>query len=256
MDSREKTPDFWERRARLYGRICVDSITMFETDPEIIEQRVSFERGHIAPKLRITPRTHVLDLGCGPGRWTSYLAPRCERVVAVDFSPSMIEAARRQLPAEHLHKVEFVVQSSADFLRPEQFDLILILGVLIYLDDEQCERTIRNASLMLAPGGQLISKESIGLEWRYELRDKYSEVIQENYTATYRSEEELRALFASSGLKVAHDEFVYPEGSKARKFKETAPKLFILEKMPVAVAPGEQLCDPESSLAAAQSSIV
>jgi ubiquinone/menaquinone biosynthesis C-methylase UbiE len=36
----------------------------------------------------------ALEVGCGTGEFARLLAERCERVVAVDLSPRMIEAAR------------------------------------------------------------------------------------------------------------------------------------------------------------------
>ncbi len=46
------------------------------------------------------PRT-VLDLGCGPGKLARALAPRVDRVDAVDFSEVMIEEGRRGPGGDH-----------------------------------------------------------------------------------------------------------------------------------------------------------
>ena len=48
----------------------------------------------------------ALDLGCGTGRHALWLAESGARVTAVDFSPGMLEQARRKPGA---HAVEFVV---------------------------------------------------------------------------------------------------------------------------------------------------
>jgi SAM-dependent methyltransferase len=39
-----------------------------------------------------------VEVGCGPGRMTSALAERFDRVVAVDVSPAMVERARASVP--------------------------------------------------------------------------------------------------------------------------------------------------------------
>jgi SAM-dependent methyltransferase len=41
--------------------------------------------------------SHVLDLGCGPGADAAWLAQRGDRVTAIDWSPAMVEEARRRV---------------------------------------------------------------------------------------------------------------------------------------------------------------
>jgi SAM-dependent methyltransferase len=43
-----------------------------------------------------------VEVGCGPGRMTSALAQRFDRVVAVDVSPEMLARARANVPDEHV----------------------------------------------------------------------------------------------------------------------------------------------------------
>jgi cyclopropane fatty-acyl-phospholipid synthase-like methyltransferase len=80
---------------------------------------------------------HVLDIGCGSGRFAfQLLAAGAERVVGIDVSPAAIEAAdarRRQSPsADRLEfRVMDVTLPSAE-LPP--VDLITALGVIEYFD--------------------------------------------------------------------------------------------------------------------------
>jgi ubiquinone/menaquinone biosynthesis C-methylase UbiE/DNA-binding transcriptional ArsR family regulator len=54
----------------------------------------------------IPPRWVVADLGCGTGDAAAWLGPRVERVIAVDRSTAMLEAARKRLAG--VSSVEFV----------------------------------------------------------------------------------------------------------------------------------------------------
>lgn len=61
-----------------------------------------FGEGFTAPALLalINPKWTVADLGCGSGDVTRYLAPNVERVIAVDQSEAMLEAAEARLGDE------------------------------------------------------------------------------------------------------------------------------------------------------------
>ncbi|HIN81192.1 MAG TPA: metalloregulator ArsR/SmtB family transcription factor [Planctomycetes bacterium] len=49
----------------------------------------------------LTPRNCVVaDLGCGTGFFSRFLAARVDRVIAVDHSPEMLDAARASLPVD------------------------------------------------------------------------------------------------------------------------------------------------------------
>src|SRR5215208_1368827 len=58
----------------------------------------------------------ALEIGCGTGAFARLLAQRCERVVAVDLSPRMIEVARTR-SKEH-RNVEYVVADATSWEFP------------------------------------------------------------------------------------------------------------------------------------------
>lgn len=87
----------------------------------------------------------VADLGCGSGRWASFVAPRCREVVAVDFSDAIF-VARRNL-REH-DNVVFVLGDVLDLpLADDSVDLAYCLGVLHHLPVDALDACRRLARL-------------------------------------------------------------------------------------------------------------
>jgi ubiquinone/menaquinone biosynthesis C-methylase UbiE len=110
------------------------------------------------PELRallalLTPEWVVGDLGCGTGGVAETLAPFVGRVVAVDESPDMLEAARSRL--EGLPGVE-VRPGRLESLPIEdhELDVALLVLVLHYLPEP--ERALAEATRALRPGGRLL----------------------------------------------------------------------------------------------------
>lgn len=116
----------------------------------------------------------ALDLGCGPGLYTSRLAAAGARVTGVDFSAGSIAHAREQAAASGLD-VEYV---HADYLvwKPaDRFDLVtMIMRDFGAMAPNQRERLLANVRAALAPGGTFVfdvdsmaafaaRKESFGL---------------------------------------------------------------------------------------------
>ena len=69
--------------------------------------------------------SHILDLGCGPGCDEDHLARRGYRVTAIDWSPAMVDEARRRVLAAGLADRVDVLHAGIqeiDQLAPVQFD--------------------------------------------------------------------------------------------------------------------------------------
>ncbi len=98
----------------------------------------------------------VLDVGCGTGRYTLPLARRCERVVALDASPAMLEHLEARLRREGVLNVESSRASVPEDLRggSEAYDGIVMIGVFSYI--AALEEGIAALASLLKPEGWLL----------------------------------------------------------------------------------------------------
>jgi trans-aconitate 2-methyltransferase len=112
----------------------------------------------VLARLPLVGDERVLDAGCGTGRVTEALASRLPRgrVVALDASSSMIDAARRRL-APFGDRVEYVV---ADLGRPlalaDPVDAILSTATFHWVPDH--DALFANLAAVLRPGGRLAAQ--------------------------------------------------------------------------------------------------
>lgn len=101
----------------------------------------------------IDPTLVVGDLGCGTGQLTETIAPHVRRVVAVDSSTEMLDAARARLtgmPNVELRKGEL----EALPLQAGELNAAMMSLVLHYSPDPA--RALSEVSRVLTPGGRIL----------------------------------------------------------------------------------------------------
>lgn len=96
----------------------------------------------------------LLDVGCGACEMTTYLAPHFSRVVAVDFSPSMLAASQERIESRGVRNITLSEADAVDLRACDgRFDVILAYSVLQYLDSDALARHLTECERLLAPGG-------------------------------------------------------------------------------------------------------
>ena len=112
----------------------------------------------VLDRLPLDGDERVLDAGCGSGRVTELLAARLPRgrVVALDGSPSMIEAARDRL-APFGDRIEYIVADLGLPLPIEgPVDAILSTATFHWVPDH--DALFANLAAVVRPGGWLIAQ--------------------------------------------------------------------------------------------------
>lgn len=107
-------------------------------DSWIARNAYYYEEDYRYMRFLVPEGLRVLDLGCGTGRLLAALKPAYG--VGVDFSPNMIEIARKQYPHLELHIGDVEDAQFISELPPGPFDVILLSDTMGSLDD--CEETL------------------------------------------------------------------------------------------------------------------
>ncbi|MBK9175057.1 MAG: class I SAM-dependent methyltransferase [Flavobacteriales bacterium] len=102
--------------------------------------------------LNALPFARVLEIGCGTGKNTEWLAQRSKHITAVDLSEGMLARAREKVALPHVRFVQ------ADILQPWTFrdgayDLVTFSLVLEHV--EHLGPVLKEGAMSLATGGHL-----------------------------------------------------------------------------------------------------
>jgi ubiquinone/menaquinone biosynthesis C-methylase UbiE len=100
--------------------------------------------------------TDVLELGCGGGKFSRRLAPRCRSLLCTDISAEMIEHTRATLSTRGLDEnVDYLVLNGVDFsgVPDESADFIFSYDVLLHLPPENVYSYMCDARRVLRDNG-------------------------------------------------------------------------------------------------------
>ena len=138
-----KRTRFWDRIAAKYSRQPV-------ANEEAYQHKLAVTREYFEPDMS------VLEFGCGTGTTAISHAPYVKHIRATDFSPNMIEIARRKAQAAGVTNVTFECVAVEEIAAAdESYDVIMGHSILHLLEDR--DAVIAQVRRLLKPGGVFVS---------------------------------------------------------------------------------------------------
>jgi cyclopropane fatty-acyl-phospholipid synthase-like methyltransferase len=117
------------------------------------DEFAKYEEAKLVEYLKRQKKISVLDLGCGNGRWAGILRGKLSRYVGIDFSETFIKHAKVQYPDEAMYS--FNCMPAQNYRVNEKYDVIFIIGLLTYLNDDQIRTMVENIKMMLHSDGTI-----------------------------------------------------------------------------------------------------
>jgi 2-polyprenyl-3-methyl-5-hydroxy-6-metoxy-1,4-benzoquinol methylase len=142
----------------------------------------------------------ILDVGCGAGLKSRYMAAKGFNVTGIDFSERMIELAKEKSPGAQFEV--FDVYDLGSYAR--RFDAVFAQAVLLHIPKEKALEILRGMKEVLNPGGLLYvgvkAIKSDGIEEKVIAEDDYGYTYERFFS--YFTMEEVKGFFKQLEMEV------------------------------------------------------
>jgi 2-polyprenyl-3-methyl-5-hydroxy-6-metoxy-1,4-benzoquinol methylase len=166
--------------------------------------------GFLVRSIRSVPRGAALDVCCGAGTSSVYLAGQGFRVTGIDVSPEAVRLARERAKARGV-RASFRVGDVLGLGAASRYGLVFDRGCFHHMPPSSRERFIRNVHRSLKPGGTY-------LLMAFSDRNGFAKSL---------SREDIRSLF--SGLfrvgRITESVHVEPGGARVYLYSASMAKL-------------------------------
>lgn len=233
IDKQSVAKFFRERAAKISELGHVQAVIYQDKNPELAQCRDEAEKTKLLPLLKLQGSEAVLDVGCGTGRWADVVVPKCRQYVGTDFSKELIDiAVSRFASSAHVDFRCVPAELISNEILNEKFQVILSLGLFIYLNDDELAQAVKGYALLSDVSCRILIREPVGTDSKLTIKEHYSDDMDQEYNAIYRTEQELMKLFEaylfSNGFKMSGHGDVYDNSLNNRM--DTKQKWFLLER--------------------------
>ena len=222
---------FWKKRAELLkeGKVKVLQSTMLTAEEEGSVKLDHDDKESVLKHIRhiLNPEGTLLDIGCGNGRWARTLCKYVKTIDACDYCEDFIEVAKEISSQQKINNIRYFCASADNLNLEKEYDHVLIVGVLHYLDPEMYNNAICEITKAVKPGGYVIIRDPFGVGKQFELHGVYSQAADGEYHAIYRTSDYMIEKFGENFNVICDEVTLAPTESKP----ETVRKLIVLQKI-------------------------
>ena len=234
----QATKRFFESRGKKMKEVGPLVATLYQDqNPQLAIERHETELARVKHLLAPESSGHIIDVGCGTGRWAVALSETLSSYMGLDFCQDFLDAGKEAIK---------------EFKKPKRFswkqwdlsggklpdecagtaNLVIVAGVFIYVNDEAVAELMRSIAKVCAPDAKIYIREPLGVTHRLTLDEHFSSDMQTEYSAIYRPmvefEKTLKQEFAAFNFTLATAEDMYPEKLNTRT--ETRQRLYLLTR--------------------------
>lgn len=230
----------YAKRSGKSKTVHVDSPTVLSSDANIenIELWTKEELERWFPLFQLNEDSVVFELGFGTGRMTRFITPMAKQYIGIDYVKEFADIIIDRKDIIRKDNTQFLTMSFEEFLEkgkelqlPQFNRFFLSGGVFMYINDEILYKCLEQLEERLAEHCVIYISEPIAMEERLTLNAFYSDTIEDNYSAIYRTEQEYQEIFEvfyRKGFRLKASESLFKEDIK--KQKETKQWIYILER--------------------------
>jgi cyclopropane fatty-acyl-phospholipid synthase-like methyltransferase len=151
--SSEKWTAFWKEHGQVSKSSSMQEQVLRTYNKQAVSETVwSNTLQYITDHLELQTDDVVLDLCCGNGLISQYIAPECSKVVSVDVTPEFVDS----LSKLDLPNVETVCANVSQLEFPKgSFSIIIIYAGIQYFSLAEVVSLFKKFAYWLKPGGRL-----------------------------------------------------------------------------------------------------
>lgn len=232
----------YAERAHSRAGVDVDApvVLASDTDPKHIQEWNDYEVEHWLPMMKLDESSKVLELGFGTGRIAKYIIAQAGAYVGIDYVAEFCETVRNRKDIKPAYDTDPVflhgsfreLIDGAVSLPIDRFNRFVISGgVLMYINDEEAKYCMDRLPNLMTDDAVIYISEPVALTERLTLNKFFSENMQSQYSAIYRTEAEYKNLFdafLSRGWELSVSREFFDEDIKGQK--ETRQWMFVMTR--------------------------
>ena len=190
----DKVKSFFDNR---YDKGLDDDLLIGIYENKEIAEKRNQEQGKLMLDTIDFTDKKVLEIGCGGGRFVEFIHDKCSEYVGIDYTEKHIESANKNY---NFNNCKFQVMSAVDInvnelLVEPPFDIILISQVLLFINDDDLFELMDVINDITNDEKQLFITETTAHDSRLTLKDFYSDSLEDDYNAIYRTKEDFLKFF-------------------------------------------------------------
>ena len=193
-------------------------ISLKESNRWTSHETLNFEITYLSDLIRNYKSLDILDLGSGSGDLSRNIMRKNDKLMAVDYEPNysrFYNARKNQF---------FHCQNLLDYSNDEKFGLVLLFGVVTYLEINEEILIYRKIKSIISQPGYTVIKNQVSLSQEIVV-DYFSTDLGVNYSARYPSLESQQQLIYEVFGNVRS--LAYPKD--LNRFNNTLNVAFIIE---------------------------